>query len=281
MYIFSWKYIKEKWAHIGFQKYFQNMSWMFTGRIFSLVIAFFLNTYVARYLGPENYGLLNYTFGFVGLFGFIASLGIDSVLSRELIKDPSKKDQIIGTSFYIKLTGSIVSIMAIIIVAILTTDDPLLLGLISMYSLVYMFNAFGVVTTYFESQALSKYPIITMMFVNIMSTVLKIIVIITGAGVIWLTGVYVLEGLVSAMMMLYFFISKGHSFKKWVFNIDIAKNILRDSWPLMLSSIAVTIYMDIDQVMIKNMMSNESLGIYSVAVKLSIIILISVSFVLS
>lgn len=266
---FSWNYIKEKWHHAGFQKYFKNMGWMFIGRIFILVIAFFLNTYVARYLGPANYGLLNYTFSFVGLFSFLASLGIDAVLNREIIKDHDRKDQIIGTSFFLKFTGSLLAIAAIIITAFLTTKEPILLGLISMYSFVFIFNAFGVIDTYFQSQAKSKYSTIVMMFAGVVSTILKIVVIALGAGVIWLVAIYTLESILSTLGMIYFFLSQGHSFRKWRFDVGIAKKILGDSWPLIFSSIAVMIYMDIDQIMIKNMMSNEALGIYSVAVKLS------------
>jgi O-antigen/teichoic acid export membrane protein len=267
--IFSWEYLKTKWNHTGFQRYFANMSWMFAGRIFILFIAFFINAYMARYLGPNNYGLLNYTFSFVGLFAFIASLGLDSIVNREIIKNHAKKDEIIGTSFFLKATGSLVAIIIIFISARLTVDEPVLLGLISLYSLVYVFNAFGVIDTYFQSQALSKYPVIVMITTGVITTILKIAVIMSGSGIIWLVGVYTLESFTGAIGMMYFFIRRGNSFRKWVFNPKIAISILRDSWPLILSSIAVTIYMDIDQVMIKNMISNESLGIYAVAVKLS------------
>ncbi len=262
-------YLKEKWNHAGFQRYFANTSWMFIGRIFVLAISFVVNIYIARYLGPGNFGLLNYTFSIVGLFGILASLGVDGIISREIIKNHGKKDEIIGTSFYIRLFGSVLAILAILIVARGTTDDPMLIGLIGMYSMVYLFNAFGVIDTYFQSQVLSKYPTFIMMGVGVISTVLKIVVMASGAGIIWLVAVYTFESAVTTVGLLYIFARKGHSFRSWRFDRKIAVQLLKDSLPLMLSGAAVATYMDIDQIMIKNILGNEPAGIYAVAVKLS------------
>ena len=224
---------------------------------------------MARYLGPSNYGLLNYVISFVGLFGFIASLGVESIANREIVKDHSKKDEIIGTSFYLKFIGSLTAIFSILVTSRFTTSDPMLLGLISMYSLTYIFSAFNIIDVYFQSQALSKYTAIVTIATGIISAILKIIVMTSHAGVIWLTAIYVLESIITATGLLYLFVYNGHSFKKWKFNKKISLVILKDSWPLMLSTIAIGIYMKIDQVMIKNMLGNESAGIYAVAVKLS------------
>ena len=61
--------------------------------------------------------------------------------------------------------------------------------------------------------------------------------------------------------------NKNPSFYKY-FDINLAKRLLKDSWPLILSSVAVMIYMRIDQVMIKNMLGDKEVGLYSAAVKL-------------
>lgn len=265
----SWSFIKEKWRHAGFQKYFRNTGWMFSARIFILAVAFFVNAYMARYLGPANFGLLNYVFSFVGLFGFLTSLGIESIANREIIIDHSKKDLIIGTSFYLKLFGSLLAIFAVFIFARISTSDTILLGLISMYSLSYVFSAFDIINTYFSSQVLSKYPAIVTMVIGIISSVLKIVAINLGLGIIWLTAIYVLESVTMAIGLLFFFIHKGHSIKEWVFDKTVALIILKDSWPLMLSTVAWSVYMKIDQVMIKNMIGNEQSGIYAIAAKLS------------
>ena len=265
----SLSYIKEKWQHAGFQKYLKNTSWMFFGRFFTLGISFFVGIYIARYLGPSNYGLLSYVTSFVGLFGFLASFGIDSIVSREIINDHSKKDEIIGTGFYIKIVGSFIAIASVFIISFFTTKDIFTLGLIWIYAFNFIPQTFNILETYFQSQVLSKKVVTAQVVANIISTILKIICIIFNRGIFWLTTIYIIETSIYALILLFSFRKFGNHIRKWKFNITVAKSILKDSWPLMLSGVAVGIYMKIDQVMIKNMLGNEQAGIYAVAVKLS------------
>ena len=102
---------KWHWAleHDGYKRYFANMSWMFFGQMFSLLVSFFIGAWVARYLGPENYGVLSYSIAFVGIFGFIASLGVDGILNRDLIETPERRDELLGTAFRLKLIGGTIA----------------------------------------------------------------------------------------------------------------------------------------------------------------------------
>ncbi|MEI7810592.1 MAG: flippase [bacterium] len=262
-------YIKEKWQHVGFQKYLKNTGWMFFGRFFTLGISFFIGIYIARYLGPSNYGLLSYITSFVGLFGFLASFGIDSIVSREIINNHDKKDEIIGTGFYIKIIGSFVAIASVFIISYFTTKDLFTLGLIWLFSLNFIPQAFNILETYFQSQVLSKKVVTAQVAANIISTILKISVIVLNKGIFWLTLIYIVETSIYALILLFSFRKFGNHIRKWKFNISVAKSLLKDSWPLMLTIISIGVYMKIDQVMIKNMLGNEQAGIYAVAVKLS------------
>ncbi|MCX6757176.1 MAG: flippase [Candidatus Nomurabacteria bacterium] len=262
-------YIKEIWVHAGFQKYFKNTGWMFFGRFFSLGTSFFVGIYIARYLGPSNYGLLNYVISFVGLFGFLVSFGIDGILSREIINNHSKKDEFIGTGFYLKIIGSLMAIITVFVVSLFTTKDLFTLGLIWIFSLNFIPQAFNVIEIYFQSQVLSKKVVTAQIVASIISTMLKVLCITLDKGIFWLTLVYIVETSIYATFLLISFRKFGNHFRKWKFNTNIAKSLLKDSWPLMLSGLAGGIYFKIDQVMIKNILGNEQAGIYAVAVKLS------------
>ncbi len=262
-------HLKEKWQHVGFQKYFQNTSWMFFGRFFTLGVSFFIGIYIARYLGPSNYGLLSYVISFVGLFSFLTSFGIDGIVSREIIKDHNKKDDLIGTAFYLKILGSIIAIITVFLVSIFTTKDIFILGLIWIFSLSFIPQAFNVVETYFQSQVLSKNSVKAQIISLLLASVLKIICIVLNKGIFWLTLIYVIEGIIYSFILLILYRKFGKHIRDWRFQKDIAISLLKDSWPLMLASVAIGIYMKIDQVMIKNMLGNEQTGIYAVAVKLS------------
>ena len=83
---------KINFGSASFKKYFANTGWMFGEKIVRLVLTFFVGIYIVRYLGPEQFGLLGYALGFVGLFSTISTLGLDGIVTRELVKTPDKKD---------------------------------------------------------------------------------------------------------------------------------------------------------------------------------------------
>src|SRR3989338_4509694 len=107
----------------GLRKYFTNTAWGFAGRISSMIVSFFVVVYVIRFLGPSQYGLLSYAVSFVGMFGILASLGIDSILYRDLVKYPEKRDQILGTAFYLKMAGAAASIIITLFASYFLGDD--------------------------------------------------------------------------------------------------------------------------------------------------------------
>jgi O-antigen/teichoic acid export membrane protein len=91
--------IKQLKSHNGFRKYFANTSWLMGERILRMIVALFVGVYVARYLGPARFGLLSYAGSFVGLFGALATLGLDGIVVRELVKTPERRDELLGTAF--------------------------------------------------------------------------------------------------------------------------------------------------------------------------------------
>ena len=103
--------IKNLKKHPGFMKYFKNTSWLFAEKILRMVVGLFLGVWVARYLGPEKFGLLSFAQSFVGLFTIFATLGLDEIVVRELVKDESKRDSLVGTTFWLKLVGAIIVLL--------------------------------------------------------------------------------------------------------------------------------------------------------------------------
>ena len=92
--------------HHGFIKYFKNTSWLFAEKILRMGVGLFIGIWVARYLGPDKFGLLSFAQSFVSLFTIIATLGLDEIVVRELIKKEGEKDLIVGTTFWLKFFGA-------------------------------------------------------------------------------------------------------------------------------------------------------------------------------
>ena len=99
---------KQLLRHSGFQKYFKNTSWLLGEKMLRLIAGLFIGVWVSRYLGPARFGLFSYVQSFVALFAVIATLGLDSIIVRELVKDESKRDVLLGTAFVLKLIGAII-----------------------------------------------------------------------------------------------------------------------------------------------------------------------------
>ena len=92
----------------GLRRYFSNTSWLLSERLIRMTATLFVGIYVARYLGPERYGLLSYSLSFVMLFSSLASFGVDDILERELVKQPDQKKILLGTVFWLKIIGALV-----------------------------------------------------------------------------------------------------------------------------------------------------------------------------
>ncbi len=250
------------------KKYFYNTAWLFAEKGLRLITALLIGAMVARYLGPGQFGLLNYVISLVTLFGAFFSLGLDQIVIRELIKNRENELRFLGTVFTLRIMGAILIIifLAIIIKISNTNSQTSILILIVASSM--LFEAFGVIDFYFQSQVISKYAVWSQMIVLGSLSVLRIILVYNQASLEWFAFAYLLDYLVYAVCLIIFYTRRSNLIN-WSFDSISVKELLRQSWPLMLSSLAVGLYMKIDQVMIKWMLGNEASGNYGVAVRLS------------
>jgi len=270
MYVFSWNYIKEKWAHAGFQKYFQNTGWSFASRILCMGISFLTTIFIVRKLGPENYGQLSYAVSFVAIFSFIASLGIENILYRDLIKYPEKKKEYLGSALTIKLIAGLIAIILVCIAAVFFAQDDVSRVLILILSGTFLFNTFQIISLEFQARIKNKYLAIISVIVTLILNSLKILVIVFHKGVIYLAFILLLESVLYAIFYWYAYEKKIEgSILDWKFDKHIAKNLLKDSWPLMFTSAFMLVYSRIDQVLIKSMLDAHSVGIYGAAVNIA------------
>ncbi|MEI7451735.1 MAG: flippase [Candidatus Falkowbacteria bacterium] len=268
------KFVPAKWhwvlSHNGFKKYLANTGWLFFSRVFVMFLAFFVSAYVARYLGPEKYGTLNYIISLVGLFSFIPNLGINSLLSRELIKYPNERDDLMGTAFILQIFGGLLGIFCLgFFVIFLLHENAANNFLLILVASTFILQALNVVDVYFQSNVMAKKVVIIQMLSFSLSSLLKIVFIFLNLPLAYFVALYVVDAVFFALGLIFIYKKNGLSFLKWRFKYNLAKELLKESWPLMLSSSFLLIYGRIDQVMIKQMMNDYSLGLYAISAKLS------------
>lgn len=265
-------------AHQGFMRYFANTSWLFAEKILRMVVGLFVGIWVARYLGPEQFGLFSYAQSFVGLFAAIATLGLDGIVVRELVKHPEKESEIVGTAFLLKVIGAFSVILILAIAVNFTSNDSYTNILVFIIASATIFQSFNVIDLYFQSKVLSKYAVYANMLSLFISSIIKIILILNKAPLIAFAGVVVFDSFVLACGFIYFYIKNNSTFniQHSTFKRETAVSLLKDSWPLILSGIVISIYMKIDQVMIMEMMDAEAVGQYAAAVRIAEIFLIPI-----
>lgn len=252
----------------GFKKYFQNTSWLFIERVLRMGIALAVGIYVARYLSPEKFGTLNFAMGFVGLFTAFASLGLDSILVRDLVKDPDKRDTLLGTAFVLKLAGVVVIIGILAVAVLFTSNDATTNALIFIIASAELFRAFGVIDYFYQSRVMSKYVVRVQMVQMLITSSVKVALILFEAPLLYFGWVVMLETTVIAVGYLYTYSSEGQKLFKWRFDKQLALSLLSESWPLTLYSLALHVQARIDQVMIGEMMGKAEVGQYSVAMRM-------------
>lgn len=261
--------IGRTWNDVGFQRYFQNTGWLFGSRILTLIISFFATIFIARNLGPTNFGQLSYAVSFVSLFSVLATLGIDTIVYRDLIKNQDNKNSILGSALIIKIVASVIAAFLAIFSATFFAKDVSTI-LIVILSGTFIFNSFQIINFQFQATSQSKYPAIITILVTVILNILKVAAIYFDKGVIYLSLILLLESILYALFFLFIYNKKfKHTLTKWSPSLPVIQSLLKDSWPLIFSGAFALIYSRIDQIFIKHILGAESVGIYDAAIRLA------------
>ena len=225
---------------------------------------------MARYLGPEQFGLLNYAVAFVSLFAAVADFGLNGIVVRDLVQDPTTSQITMGTAFALQTLGGVIAFgLALMAISYVRPDDELARLAVDVLALLMVFKATEVVRYWFESQVQSKYIVWMGNGVSLCLSAIKIGLILAKASVLAFVWAIFVEGLLVAVGLLIVYAWRGGKPSLWRIRFSRAAVLLRDSWPLILSGLAVMVYMRIDQIMLGQMLGDESVGLYTAAVKIS------------
>lgn len=234
-----------------------------------IIAGLFIGIWVARYLGPEQFGLFSYVLAFTAIFGGIAKLGLDGIMVRELVNHPENRDTYLGTAFWLKILSAFIAMSIIAAIVPFTSNNTITNLFIFIIAAGLVFQSFEVVEFYFQSQVLAKIVAICKVTQLVLSSMIKIYLVLNEAELIYFLLVTTFDALSLAVSYsIAYKLKKNPAFYKH-FDLSIARKLLKDSWPLIFSAIVVMIYMRIDQIMIKEMLGEYEVGIYSAAVRLS------------
>ncbi|WP_209262420.1 flippase [Thiorhodococcus minor] len=254
----------------GLLKILGNMGWLFFDKAVRMGVGLLVGVWVARYLGPEQFGKLSYAIAFVALFGPIATMGLPGILVRDLVREPDRASELLGTGAALQVMGGLLALLlAVSVVAFTRPDDPLMKTMVALIGFSLLFKAVDPIRYWFDSRVESKYAVWGDAVVLLTAAGVRVGLILVGAPLIAFVGLLVVEAALTALVLVFVYRRTRVTTDRWRFRIAWARKLLRNSWPLAFSGVAVMIYMKIDQVMLGAMLNDDAVGIYSAAVRIS------------
>lgn len=254
------------------EKYAKNTGWLLIARVGSLGIKILAGFFIANYLGTESLGIYSYPMAFVTFFIAAAALGLDGFVTRELLREPEKKNELLGTAFILKTIGGVI-ILPLIYLAYLLVNNIKPISAPFSYILIAgfsgIFQAFNIIDSYFQSRTQGKYIMSVQIAGNLLSAAFKIILILLKLNLTWFIFALLLDIILLSLGYVYVYQKNGGSIFQWKYERKLAKFLLNNSWPLAFSAILVSIYMNIDQLMIESYLGPKPLGIYTTVVQLA------------
>ena len=206
-----------------------------------------VGVWIARYLGPDQFGVLNYAVALAMMFGNVAGLGLDSIVIRDLVRDVDGRRATLGTAFVLKaLAGIGAGILVVATVTVLRTDDTLAKIAAAIMALALAFKAFDVIQFWFESQVQSKYSVCSRNAAFLVVASVNVVLILKRQSVLSFVWSSMAEIVIGALGLLIVYQLAGGHASEWRVSAARAKRLLENSWPLMLSTAAVMVYMRID-----------------------------------
>lgn len=240
----------------------KNASWLMLGKVMQMLLSLIVGVLTARYLGPKNYGLINYGASYVALFSSLCTLGINSIIVKEFIDKPKQQGEAIGTTLVLRAIASLLSIVTIMsVVFVVDGDERTTIIVVAICSLSLFFHIFEVFNYWFQSQYKSKVTAIVTFTAYAIVSIYKIILLVKDADIYWFAFSTSLDYIcVAALLYLTFRKNKG---PRLSFSKIKAKEILSKSYHYILAGMMVSIYGQTDKFMLKQMLDESAVGYYA------------------
>ena len=242
----------------------KNAGWLIGGKVLQMLISFFVGVLTTRFLGPSNYGLINYGTTYINFFLPLCTLGLNSIMVREIINHPKQEGSVIGTALTMRLAASTLAMILInLIVSVVDAGETLTRLVVFLTSFSVIFNSFEILNYWFQSRLESKISAIANLIAFIVFSVYRITLIATGKGVEYFAFATSIDYICIAVILFYAF--RKSTDQKLTFNLNLGKDMLSRSYHFILPSIMVAVYGQTDKFMLKHMIDSTEIGYYSTA----------------
>lgn len=246
------------------KRFAANTGYLVAQYVFQYILAAVVGILAARYMGPENFGILGYGAGMMAIFLPFCTLGIDSIEIPAMIEKPEEQGKIVGTCFTLRLISSTLSILLITAVAAVTRPGNKLLILVTfLQSLQFIFQSCDAFRLWFQKELLSKYTAIGSIIGNIVCSAWRILLLARGATVEWFALTSVIQMLVNYLYVVPLFFRK--SGLRLSFSMATGKALLKKGYHFILSGLTVAVTNYYGRLLLSYQLGETALGYYNAA----------------
>ncbi len=243
---------------------FNNAKWIIGCKVVQALLQFAVGILIARYLGPQNNGVLKYAASIIAFALPLMKLGFDATLVNELVSEPHKEREIMGTSITLNVIMSFFCIGGTTLFAFIVNfgeRETILVCFLTSISI--LFAAVEMIQYWFQYKLLSKYSSLVMLGSYVILTVYKVFLLITEKSVYWFALSNSLDFGIIGFALIGIYVKQGGGFS---FSLGRAKSMLANSKHYILAALMVVVIQNTDHIMITNMVSEAENGFYSAAI---------------
>lgn len=254
----------QKWKN---NRIVHNASWLMFGKVMQMFINLVVGLLTARYLGPTNYGIINYAMAYTGFFYSFCNLGINSVLVKEFLDHPKQDGEMLGTAFFLQgISSTLSAIIILCIVYIVDAKDPTIMVVVLLTNIGMIFRISEILNYWFQARLQSKVTAMASLAAYMITAVYKVFLLIQGKSVTWFAFATAVDYICLAIFLLCAYQKNGGG--KLRVSLSRGKELLRKSCHFILPGLMVAVYAQTDKIMLKQMISEAEIGYYSTAVSL-------------
>lgn len=244
------------------------MGWLLGGKIVNMILSFFVSLATARYLGPDNFGSINYVAAYVSFFSSITSLGLSVIVIKEISMGKEDDNEVIWTGILMRFLTAVFSTIAVIaLVSITDKSDPLMVKIAILESIAILASAFDTFMYWFQGKLLGKYTSIASVVAYIGMSLYRIYLLANNADILWFAFATSVDTLLLSLILMLCYVRENGFHPKA--SVRLGKSLMKQSYHYMISGLIAILYSKIDQIMLKQMLDTYSVGLYTAALTIA------------
>lgn len=243
----------------------KNASWIIGIQVVKSLLGLVISMLTARFLGPSNFGLINYAASIVAFVSPIMYLGLTGVLVQEIVNRPENEGKILGTAISLSFFSSLLCIGGVVaFVSIANRGERDTIIVCALYSILLIFQSLEMIVYWFQAKLLSKYSSLVSLIAYLIVSAYKIFLLAAKKSIYWFAVSNALDYMIIAVCLLIVYRKLGG--QRLHFSFADAKRMLSKSRYYIVSNMMIAIFAQTDRIMLKLMIDDAATGYYSAAV---------------